>query len=68
MDYPMIYEGLRFTFESPFEQYKHRIGQSAVVVEETFDHDDEVGPMYRIRFDDGEEIDAWPEEITGEWT
>jgi hypothetical protein len=27
------------------------------------DHDEEVLPMYLIRFEDGQEIEAWPEEI-----
>lgn len=60
--------GERFTFDTPFDQYAARRGQMAVVVahytEDDADHDiSEVGPMYRVQFDDGAEIEAWPEEV-----
>lgn len=29
--------------------------------------DQGIMPMYRIRFSDGEEIDAWPEEVESGW-
>lgn len=60
--------GMKGTFVSPYEQYAERNGQNYEVVK-VFDEDDdehdisEVGVMYRIRFDDGEEIEAWPEEL-----
>lgn len=58
---------LRDTFTTPFDQYANREGQRfnvlAKITEPDEDHDAEVLPMYRIRFDDGFEIDAWPEEV-----
>jgi hypothetical protein len=30
------------------------------------DHDEEVLPMFLIHFEDGREIDAWPEELAYE--
>lgn len=55
-----------FTFTSPYDEYAARIGQEAQVIgvvdPTTYDFD-EVGLLYRIRFGDGSEIDAWPEEI-----
>lgn len=62
----MIKPGLSFIFTSPYDQHADRVGQRAVVVTEvdrsTFDFG-EVGPMFTIRFEDGTEISAWPEEI-----
>ena len=60
--------GKSIVFDSPYEQYKERIGQEATIIayftEDDDEHDiSEVGPMYRLRFDDGTEIDAWPEEV-----
>lgn len=62
----------RERFVSPFEQYAERIGQRFVVVhtlckqgEEVYDDEGNVIDhleMYRIRFEDGMEIDAWGEE------
>ena len=53
-------------FTTPYEQYKEREGQECEIVREkdhaTFDYE-EVGAMYIIRFEDGEEIEAWPEEL-----
>lgn len=64
-----IVPGLQFIFTSPYEQYAERRGQKAVVIDEvnpySFDYD-EVGAMYTIRFEDGTEISAWPEEIPPE--
>ncbi len=57
----------RAFFDSPFEQYRDRNGEPFTVVcaidQADDDHDDEVLPMYRIRFQDGVEIEAWPEEV-----
>lgn len=60
----------RATFTTPFEQHADREGQPFTVLhvidraDET--HNAEVLPMYRIRFADGFETDAWPEEVLDE--
>lgn len=58
---------LRKTFQSPYEQFESRIGQpfkvTGVITEADADHDAEVLPMFAIRFADGFETEAWPEEI-----
>lgn len=58
---------LRETFQTPFDQFAHRAGQKFEVVRAFTvaddEHDLEVLPMYLIRFEDGAEIEAWPEEI-----
>lgn len=58
---------MRETFKSDYEQYAERNGQrfTHVRVIDTPDdtHDREALPMHVIRFDDGVEIEAWPEEI-----
>ena len=60
-------EHYRDTFTTPFEQHADRRGQGfrvlRVITEPDETHDAEVLPMYRIRFEDGFEIDAWPEEV-----
>lgn len=56
--------GTRFT--TPFDQHADREGEPFRVlgmVEPTSYDFDEVGPMYRIEFGDGTQIDAWPEEV-----
>jgi hypothetical protein len=57
----------RKTFTTPFTQFKDREGQSfkvlTVIVEPDAEHDEEVLPMYRIQFEDGEVIEAWSEEV-----
>lgn len=63
----------RKTFNSPYEQHANRIGQSftvlSVIDKPDESHDEECLPMYRVRFEDGTEIEAWPEEvIVGAWT
>ena len=59
--------GYRETFTTTFQQFAEREGQTFTVVsvisEPDENHDEEVLPMYRIRFADGEEIEAWPEEV-----
>ena len=59
---------MRQTFQSSYEQYTERNGQRFTLVRviEKADakHDQEVLPMYVIRFEDGVEIEAWPEEVT----
>lgn len=58
---------LRTTFRTPYQQHAARDGQAFTVVrkitEPDDEHDEEVLPMYAIRFADGVEIDAWPEEV-----
>lgn len=57
---------LRSCFSSPYEQHASRNGQRfkllGPVNPDSYDAAD-VGPMYRIAFEDGTEIQAWPEEI-----
>ncbi len=62
----------RPAFDSPYEQHRDRIGQPFTLVR-TIDepdetHDREVLPMYLIRFADGVEIEAWPEEVDADLT
>jgi hypothetical protein len=55
------------TFTTPYEQHKEREGQKievlAIISESDKTHDVEVLPMYKVRFSDGVEIEAWPEEL-----
>lgn len=64
-----LLSGARVRFETPFDQYRSRDGQEATYLGDvdptTFDFE-ETGPLHVIRFDDGEEIQAWPEEIDEE--
>lgn len=57
----------RETFTTPFSQYRDREGEPFEILDKIMKadetHDAEVLPMYRIRFSDGTEIDAWPEEV-----
>ena len=56
----------RSRFVTPWEQHKDRIGQRFTVMgpapETDYDRE-EVGRMWAIRFEDGTEITAWPEEV-----
>jgi hypothetical protein len=58
---------LRPTFATPHEQYAARNGQPFQLVAGIFvaddQHDEEVLPMFKIKFADGEMIEAWPDEI-----
>lgn len=62
-----VYGEIRFrrTFWTPYEEFASRIGQPFEVLGEVGDDrkDPEVGRMWRIRFPDGFETDAWPEEV-----
>jgi hypothetical protein len=53
-------------FQSPYEQYVHRNGEKFEIIgevsREMTDYD-EVGPLWHIKFPDGQQIHAWPEEI-----
>lgn len=55
----------RAKFWTPYDQYRDRMGQRFTILRELTDQekDPEVGRMYKIRFADGTEIDAWPEEL-----
>lgn len=55
----------RTRFTTEYEQHADREGQPFTVLRKLTDEerDPEVGTMYRIRFDDKVEIDAWPEEV-----
>lgn len=63
----MNFQDKKETFQSPYEQYAERNGQAFEIIQEInipdHDHDGEVLPMYVVRFPDGEEIEAWPEEL-----
>jgi len=62
--YPGVF---RKYFTSPFEQYADRVGQPFTVLrslqDEGMDGDEWVEDMYTIRFEDGEEIEAWGHEV-----
>ncbi len=57
----------RLSFTTPYDQYANREGQPFTVLrvidQPDEAHDAEVLPMYVIRFTDGLEIEAWPEEV-----
>ena len=52
-------------FKTAYDQYKNKDGQSCVILRELTneERDPEVGTMYRIRLEDGTEIDAWSDEL-----
>jgi hypothetical protein len=58
---------IRKTFTTPFQQHRDREGQRFEVVrkitEPDENFDEESLPMYRIRFEDGFETDAFPSEV-----
>lgn len=64
---PKSEDAVTATFTTPFEQYAAREGQPCEVLrwvtDPDADHDAEVLPMAVIRFADGVEIEAWPEEV-----
>lgn len=55
-------------FKACYEQYREHDGKPVDlvrVIEKADDtHDQEVLPMFVVRLPDGEEIEAWPEEVT----
>lgn len=61
------------TFHSPYQQYQTRVGESFTIIRKITKRnataadrlvfDREVLPVYLIRFEDGVEITAWPEEV-----
>ena len=58
---------IRKNFDTRHSQHADRIGESFDVVRRIVapdaEHDLDALPMYRIRFRDGAEIDAWPDEV-----
>lgn len=58
---------VRPTFRSPYDQHADRNGQPFTLIRSITEpddkHDEEVLPMHVIRFEDGTEIEAWPEEV-----
>ena len=58
---------LRRTFTTRHVQYIDYIGQPFEVLQRidapSIKYDADILPMYRIRFRDGKEIDAWPDEV-----
>lgn len=64
-------EGFAKNFWSQGSDYKEYIGKPFTVIGRVPEHDDqhkdgadlECLPMWKIRFDDGKEIDAYPDEI-----
>lgn len=64
------YDGYAFSeeFWTPYTDYKHKIGEKFHVVRRltTDDCDKECLPQWIIRFEDGTEIQAYPEEIIEE--
>jgi len=62
------YKGGNMRFATPYDQYHERNDQECQIVRELTDaeRDPEVGTMYLIRFADGGEIHAWPEELITE--
>jgi len=65
-EYINVQVGEQFVFTSPYDQYREHNGKTATLLGEvdraTIDYS-ETGPLYNIRFEDGTEIEAWPEEI-----
>lgn len=59
---------LRAFFLTPYDQYADRHGQemtlTRAITAPDDSHDIEVLPMFEARFDDGLEIEVWPEEIS----
>lgn len=57
----------RKIFWSPYQEFAERVGESFELVKvlpgEAEDCDGEPYDMYRIKFQDGTEITAWPEEV-----
>ena len=62
-------QGMRFNTHGGDSALNHRSGERIFVIDEldpsTYDRE-EVGPMYRVAFEDGTEIDAFEDEIE-EW-
>lgn len=62
------------TFESPWSDGEEHAGKTFVLVKvidasnyDPTQYDEEVLPKYKVRFEDGTEIDAGPEEVLAGW-
>ncbi len=57
----------RKTFTTPYDQMAAHEGKLFKIIRKLTDdeRDPEIGTMYCIQLDDGEKIDAWPEEVEG---
>lgn len=54
----------RKTFQSPYNQYSKHVGKPFDILGEVDNPDkEETGPLFNIKFMEGEIIQAWPEEI-----
>jgi hypothetical protein len=55
-------------FWTPYTDYENKIGQGFKIVRRLTEEDADLEclPMWKIKFEDGEEIDSYPEEITKE--
>ena len=64
-----IKESTAVTFNSKYQQHRQYNGQQCIVVgqvpADSYDAA-ECGPIYLVRFPDGQQIEAWPEEIKAE--
>lgn len=62
-----MYAPIKEAFHTGFEQHSERNGQPFTIIgyiDQVDDgHDAESLPMFKIRFEDGEEIEAWPYEL-----
>ena len=58
-------EKLADTFWTPFDSYKDKIGETFKILRRVDDTDCDLCalPQWHIQFEDGTEIDAYPEEI-----
>lgn len=63
----MPYLPIKKRFHTHFEQMSEHNGKHFFIIgfidEPDENHDAESLPMFRIRFEDGEEIEAWPYEV-----
>ena len=57
---------VRYIFSTPYDQFNHHEGKICSIVgkveTETYDGED-VGVLLLVKFDTGEEFEAWPEEL-----
>lgn len=58
---------LKKAFDSPYRQYSNLNGRPFRVIREITEpderHDEECLPVYVIQFEDGKQIEAYPEEV-----
>lgn len=68
MEYPFeVSEGQQWVYDSPYEQFNERNGQTVVItkviVNPDDNYDEEVLPMAEVEFPDGFTTSIYPEEI-----